>query len=139
MARTTLMESQLRASRGNPRVERAIGRWRARFRKLKLHFAGQIGRRIARDHPLVQAKGEGKLRVPEPDPRPYIPRRPTIRCDNFCNYGFTAGSAECSGMQTGIGDAADDRVNAWTARRVEDSEAPEKELQPRQELGEMPE
>lgn len=42
MARTTMVESQVRVSRTNPRIERGIGKWRSQFRKFKLHLESKL-------------------------------------------------------------------------------------------------
>lgn len=52
-ARAVLVESQVRVSRTIPRVERAVGKWRAQFRKLKMHVESKLGRRVGQLHPLV--------------------------------------------------------------------------------------
>lgn len=52
-ARTSLVESQVRVSRTNPRVEWAVAQWCAQFRKVKLHLGAMIGDRVAQDHPLI--------------------------------------------------------------------------------------
>lgn len=52
-ARTTMLETQVRVPHTNARVERAIARWRAQFRKVKLHLESRVGRRVEQDHPMV--------------------------------------------------------------------------------------
>lgn len=52
-ARTVLVESHMRVSRTNPKVERAVGRWRALLRKLKMHLQSRIGRIAPQQHRLV--------------------------------------------------------------------------------------
>lgn len=109
--------------------------------------------------------GGGDLRMPDPDPRP---RRHTIRRADFDVRRFTAGCPECARMQTGVGNrrahttacrrrleeaiaeteegrerervqAADERVNAWIARRIEqNNEEPQQEEQPLQQEGHQP-
>ena len=52
-AQTPLVESQVRVSKSNPLVERAIGKWRAQFRKIKIHLESEIKMRIEQTHPMV--------------------------------------------------------------------------------------
>ena len=51
--RTSLIESKVRVSVSNARVERAVRKWRGQFRKIKLHLEGKIGKKIPPDHPMV--------------------------------------------------------------------------------------
>ena len=51
--RTSLVESKVRVSVANGRVERAVRKWRGQFRKIKLHLEGRIGKKIPPDHPMV--------------------------------------------------------------------------------------
>ena len=52
-ARTYMVESQVRVSRSNPLIERAVRKWREQFRKLKLHLEDRINERIPPTHPMV--------------------------------------------------------------------------------------
>ena len=52
-ARTSLIESQVRVSKSNPRVERAIRKWREQFRKLKLELEAKISMRVDKSHPMI--------------------------------------------------------------------------------------
>ena len=52
-SRTALVESKVRVSRSNARVERGVRTWREQFRKLKLHLEAKIDSRIKLDHPMV--------------------------------------------------------------------------------------
>ena len=51
--RTSLIESKVRVSVSNSRVERAVRKWRGQFRKTKLHLESKIGRHIPPDHPMI--------------------------------------------------------------------------------------
>ena len=52
-AATTPVESRVRVSTTNAKVERAIRRWRGQFRKLKLHLEGEIGTKVEPNHAIV--------------------------------------------------------------------------------------
>eukprot|EP00974_Lingulodinium_polyedra_P001315 125891-Lingulodinium_polyedra.AAC.1 len=52
-ARTPFVESQVRVSKSNPKIERAIRKWRGQFRKLKLHLEENIGEMIEQHHPMI--------------------------------------------------------------------------------------
>ena len=52
-ARTAMVESQVRVTRGNAKVERAVRTWREQFRKIKLHLETQTNKRIPLQHPMV--------------------------------------------------------------------------------------
>ena len=47
------IESKVRVSESNPRIERAIRTWRGQFRKLKLELEGRMHRRMEVDHPAA--------------------------------------------------------------------------------------
>lgn len=259
---TAMVESQVRVPRTNPKVERAVGKWRAQFRKLKLHVESMVACRIPQVHPMVawlvewsaevvlkleiKAKGctryeeltghrarhkvlafgervnflpakddtrmnkfdgewmsgyfagvtarigeylvvRGKetyrcptnrsgatgdqftnnvlqegdqhLQLPDAGPREYIPRRPTIRRNNFDIHRFKAGCPECARMQSGSRNrrphtagcraimeammrdidrvqvqAADVRIETWMAQRIDEGAA--EEPRPQQEAEE---
>lgn len=50
-ARTVLVESNVRVSKTNSKIERAVGRWRSQFRKLKIHLEDKIACRVPRTSP----------------------------------------------------------------------------------------
>ena len=52
-ARTSMIESKVRVSASNPRVERAVRKWRGQFRKLKMHLESRIKRKVPPDHLMV--------------------------------------------------------------------------------------
>ena len=50
---TAMVESKVRVSVSNPRVERAVRKWRGQFRKMKKHLEARIKKKIPPDHPMV--------------------------------------------------------------------------------------
>ena len=50
---TAMVESKVRVSVSNPRVERAVRKWRGQFRKMKKHLEAKIKKKIPPDHPMV--------------------------------------------------------------------------------------
>lgn len=50
---TAMVESKVRVSVSNPRVERAVRKWRGQFRILKGHLESKIGKRIPPTHAMV--------------------------------------------------------------------------------------
>eukprot|EP00974_Lingulodinium_polyedra_P038491 3687876-Lingulodinium_polyedra.AAC.1 len=52
-SRTSFIESQVRVSKSNARVERAVRKWRGQFRKLKLELESRVGARIEPSHPMI--------------------------------------------------------------------------------------
>ena len=52
-AKTSMVESQVRVSKTNAKVERAVRKWREQFRKLKLELESKLGMRISQNHPMV--------------------------------------------------------------------------------------
>lgn len=50
---TTLIESQVHVSRTNAKVERAIGRWRSQFRRIKNHLGSQRQRLFELTHKMI--------------------------------------------------------------------------------------
>lgn len=53
IARATMVHSQVRVSRTKPRVERAVGKWRSQFHKLRLHLEDRVVKRVSQHHPMV--------------------------------------------------------------------------------------
>ena len=51
-AETCLLESPLRVSKANGKVERAIRRWRDQFRTLRHYYEHRVGERLALDGPV---------------------------------------------------------------------------------------
>lgn len=43
-SRTTLVESNVRVSKTNTKIERAVGKWRSQLRKLKIHLEDRINK-----------------------------------------------------------------------------------------------
>ena len=50
---TTPIESKVRVSETNGRVERAVQNWRGQFRKLKFYLESKIGKRVPADHAMI--------------------------------------------------------------------------------------
>ena len=51
--KTALIESQVRVSRSNPRIERSVRTWREQFRKLKLQLESRTKTRTPLKHPMI--------------------------------------------------------------------------------------